>query len=235
MKEQSQPATLSDAKSIGGAAGSASGQANAMRIPRVAVLASGEGTTAEAVQQAWLKDANAPRIELIICNNPDAGILTRLPGVESVIIKSKNTEDEDQAILDKLLEGNYDLIWLAGYMKKIGPEVVSQFGWRKEYTSPYQAMMVNIHPGLLPQTKGLIGVHVQELVLEKGLKAGHTLHVVSEDYDEGPEIAVHEVEVLPHDTPETLFERVKISHNQTLPRDLADFIAKRREYLGDKK
>lgn len=206
-----------------------------MTSPRIAVLASGEGTTAEAVNNEWLKDPNAPRIELIICNNPDAGILKRLPGVESVIINSKNTDDEDQAILDKLLGGNYDLIWLAGYMKKIGPEVVNRFGWRREYTSPYQAMMLNIHPGLLPQTKGLIGVHVQELVLEKGLKAGHTLHIVSEDYDEGPKIAVHEVEVLPEDTPETLFDRVKASHNQTLPGDLYNFIAKRREFLENNK
>lgn len=203
-----------------------------MSNPRTAILASGEGTTAEAVNNAWLKDPNAPRIELIICNNPVAGILNRLSGIESVIINSKNTDDEDQAILDKLLEGNYDLIWLAGYMKKIGSKVVNQFGWRKEYISPYQAMMLNIHPGLLPETKGLIGIHVQELVLEKGLKAGHTLHVVSEDYDAGPKIAVHEVEILPEDTPEILFERVKASHNQTLPGDLSNFIAKRREYLA---
>lgn len=206
-----------------------------MTSPHIAILASGEGTTAEAVNNAWLKDPNAPRIELIICNNPDAGILKRLSGIKSVIINSKNTDDEDQAILNKLLEGNYDLIWLAGYMKKIGPRVVNQFGWKSEYTSPYQAMMLNIHPGLLPQTKGLIGIHVQELVLEKGLKAGHTLHIVSEDYDEGPEIAVHEVDIFPDDTSEKLFERVKASHNQTLPTDLSNFIAKRHEFLENKK
>lgn len=198
---------------------------------RVAVLASGEGTTAEAVAKVWAAKTDAPRIELIITNNPTAGILRRLSDVESAVIEAS----DEQAILDKLEAGNFDLIWLAGYMKKIGPKLVRRFGCRGEYKSPYQAMMLNTHPGLLPATKGLIGIHVQEFLLEHiGQKAGHTLHVVSEEYDEGPTIAEHKVPIEPGDTAETLFEHVKASERKHLPDDLADFIEKRKRYLGKK-
>lgn len=200
--------------------------------PRVAILASGEGTSAEAVNLSWLKEHDAPRIGLIITNNPDAGILKRLPNIESAVINSKVGDNEEQAILDKLEQGKFDLIFLAGYMKKISPKVVSRFGWRPDYTSPYQAMMVNTHPGLLPATKGLIGIHVQEFVLANaGQKAGHSLHVVSEEYDKGPVVAKHEVEVKADDTAEVLFERVRASEKKHLPRDLTDFIAKRQDRM----
>lgn len=196
-----------------------------MSRSRVAVLASGEGTTAEAVNRAWLKDPGAPRVALIITNNPDAGVLRRLPDIESAVL------DGEQAILDKLKAGNFDLILLAGYMKKVGPKIVERFGWKEEYKSPYQAMMLNTHPGLLPPTKGLIGIHVQEFVLSQSQKAGHTLHVVSAEYDDGPTVAEYEVEIKSDDTPESLFERVKASERKHLPDDLEQFINKRKEFL----
>lgn len=212
--------------------------------PRVAVLASGEGTTAEAVQKAWLKKPEAPRIALIICNNPDAGILKRLPDIESVLISGRThpgsgakrpgeqTDAEEQAIIDRLIAGNFDAVWLAGYMKKIGPRLVQQFGWRKEYKSPYQAMMLNTHPGLLPETKGLMGIDVQVAVLKEPLpKAGHTLHIVSKDYDEGPVVAEHKIKVERGDTAEILFERVKASERAHLSQDIEGFIIERRRLL----
>lgn len=222
-----------------------------MARPKVAVLCSGEGTTAEAVIKAWAEKPNAPQVGLVICNNPDAGIFERLIKlnkdyelvIEASVINSKThpgsgakkgeqTDAEEEAILNKILGGSFDLVWLAGYMKKIGPKLVQHFGWRSDYTSPYQAMMVNTHPGLLPATKGLIGIHVQEFVLANpGQPAGHSLHVVSDKYDEGPTIAEHEVTIEKGDTAETLFERVKTSERKNLPNDIADFIAKRRQFI----
>ncbi len=196
-----------------------------MSNPRIAVLASGEGTTAEAVAKAWSKMPDAPRIELIISDKPDAGIFKRLSDVEAAVL------DDEQAILDKLEAGNYELIWLAGYMKKIGPKIVERFGWRDDYKNPYQAMMLNTHPGLLPATVGHHGIHVQEYVLENKLPAGHSLHVVSENYDEGPLVAEHEVEVMPDDTADSLMERVKGSEKKFLPDDIENFIKERQQWL----
>ncbi len=226
-----------------------------MSKSKIAVLASGQGTTAEAFIRAAAAGEVEPQVGLVICNKKDAGVFERIAKlnkeldlkIETVLINGSTHPDtaiepvpgaqtaaEEEAIIDKLLEGKFDLVMLMGYMKKIGPKLVREFGWRPEYQRPYQAMMLNTHPGLLPATKGLIGIHVQEFVLENKLPyGGQTLHVVSEKYDEGPTIAEHKVEVLPGDTPKSLFERVQLIEKTQLPKDVEEFIKKRRQYLSD--
>jgi phosphoribosylglycinamide formyltransferase-1 len=207
-----------------------------MSRPAIAVLASGEGTTAEAVIVASSEKHVSFDVSLIIASKENAGIFKRVENLN----KKYNTQipclfAADDAMIQKLLEKYQpELIVLMGYMKKIGPEIVEKYGWRKEYTNPYQAKMLNTHPGLLPATKGLYGIYVQEFVLTNSLPvAGQTLHIVSENYDEGPVVAEHQIDVAAGETPDTLFERVKIIEKQYLPSDINDFITKRREYLKD--
>jgi phosphoribosylglycinamide formyltransferase-1 len=225
-----------------------------MRHPRVAVLASGEGTTAEAFIKAGAEGLIAAQVGLVISNNEDAGIFKRVDNlnkkhglsIKCLHISKKNypperellglgeqTKAEEQAILDTLKAGNFDLIALMGYMKKIGVNLVNEFGWRSSLTSPYQAMMVNTHPGLLPATKGMHGIHVQEFVINSKIRfAGQTLHIVAEGYDEGPVVAQHKVKVRETDTPESLFDRVKKAEKKYLPSDIDSFIRARQEYFG---
>ena len=117
-------------------------------------------------------------------------------------------------------------------MRKIGPNIVSKYGWKSDYTSPYQAMMLNTHPGLPPESAGMYGRNVQQHTLDIGLPfGGQTLHVVSEGYDEGPVIAEHKVTVSPDDTADTLFAKVQDTEKKYLPEDIDNFIKKRIEYL----
>lgn len=221
---------------------------------RVAILASGGGTTAEAFILAAIKGTIDVQTELVICNNPDAGIFERIHrlnkhyglAIDTKLINARShpaktdetvehgrqTEAEEQAILRILRAGKYDAVCLMGYMKKIGPGIVRAFGWLSDYTSPYQANLLNTHPGLLPATKGLYGIHVQEYVLAHTLPfGGQSLHLVSEKYDDGPVIAEHQVAVAPEDTPEMLFERIKTVEKKYLPTDIATFIENRQNYL----
>lgn len=206
----------------------------------IAVLVSGEGTTAEAFIRAGASGHIPVQAALIICNNKKAGAFDRIAGLNQELglhipvqlINSKTHSDEEAAIMQTLKAGSFDLIVLMGYMKKIGPRLVHEFGWRHEYTDPRQAMMVNTHPGLLPETKGLYGIHVQEHVLQKGLPySGQTLHVVAEDYDDGPVIAEHKVAVRSDDTPESLFDRVRETEKNHLPGDITQFIQDRKQFL----
>jgi phosphoribosylglycinamide formyltransferase-1 len=228
-----------------------------MKHPRVAILASGEGTTAEAFIKAGAEGLITAQVGLIISNNEGAGIFKRADilnkkyglKIECLHISKKNyppngealkpgdqTKAEEQAILKVLRAGNFDLVALMGYVKKVGVNLVEQFGWRSSYRSPYQAMMVNTHPGLLPATKGMYGVHVQEFVINsKNKYAGQTLHIVAEDYDEGPVIAEHKVGVFKNDTPYSLFDRVKEAEKKYLPSDIDNFIKARQEYLSKEK
>ena len=142
---------------------------------------------------------------------------------------------EQQAILETLQNGNFDLIALMGYMKRIGPQLIKAFGWQDDYTSMFQAQMVNTHPGLLPDTKGYYGANIQKYVLDNHLPyGGQTLHVVSEEYDAGPIIAEHKVPVEPDDTPDSLFARVQAVEKQYLPGDIEDFINARMDYTETK-
>ncbi len=215
--------------------------------PRIAILASGGGTTAEAFIRANQAGEIAVDVGLVIVSRKDAGVFERIDnlnkefnlGIQATLINSQThpaasgenvaaggqTSAEEAAILAILLGGNYDLIASLGYMKKIGPHLVEAFGWLPEYQSAFQAKMVNTHPGLLPDTKAFYGENIQRYVLDHNLPyAGQTLHLVSEGYDEGPIIAEHKVPVRPDDTPETLFARVQATEKRFLPRDIENFI-----------
>jgi phosphoribosylglycinamide formyltransferase 1 len=221
--------------------------------PRIAILASGGGTTAEAFIRADHAGEISVDVGLVIVSRQDAGIFQRIENLnkefnldtESILIsqqthpaaegeevpKGCQTKAEEAAILETLKNGNFDLVALMGYMKRIGPALIKEFGWLPEYKSAFQASMVNTHPGLLPDTKGFYGESIQQYVLDHHLPyAGQTLHVVSDEYDAGPIIAEHKVEVLPDDTSETLFARVQAIEKQCLPKDIEGFIKARLAY-----
>ncbi len=224
--------------------------------PRVAILASGGGTTAEAFIRATQRGETTCEVELVIVSRRDAGIFQRIEAlnaefglhIKTVLINHKThpaleheqlergqqTAAEEYAILELLTEGNFDLIALMGYMKRIGPRLNKAFGWVPEYSSIFQAKMVNTHPGILPDTKGFYGENIQQYVLDHHLPyGGQTFHVVSEVYDEGPIIAEHRVPVEPGDTSETLFERVQATEKQYLPLDIEAFVHARIAYTKE--
>lgn len=221
--------------------------------PRIAILASGGGTTAEAFIRAGQKGEINVDIGLVISSRSDAGIIQRIDDlntefdlhVRCIVINHKThpvahgehvdrgsqTAGEEAAILAALLGGSFDLIASMGYMKRNGPNLVQAFGWLPEYTSVFQARMVNTHPGLLPDTKAMYGMHIQQYVLDHHLPyAGQTLHLTAAEYDEGPIIAEHKVPVEPGDSAESLFARVQATEKQYLPGDIESFIKARQAF-----
>lgn len=220
---------------------------------RIAILASGGGTTAEAFIRARQRGDISTDVGLIICSRRDAGVFDRIknlnkefglhipvvlinsqthpPTPEEHLNRGEQSKAEENAILTSLQDGHYDLIVQMGYMKKSGPRIVHEFGWRPDFHSIYEAKMLNTHPGLLPESKGLYGEFVQQYVLQNHLPhSGQTLHVVAEKYDEGPTIAVHKVPVENGDTPDRLFARIQAIEKQYLPTDLERFIREQQVY-----
>lgn len=225
-----------------------------MKQPVVAILASGEGTTAEAFIRDGAKSGAGPQIGLVICNKQDAGIFARIAklndelglGIVTKFISGSNypakpgetvgpgeqTKAEEKAILDLLKSGKYDAIILMGYMRKVGPMLVHEFGWRPEYNSPHQANMLNTHAGLFPDTKGFYGRHKQEHVIEQGFpESGTTLHIVATDYDDGPTVAEHRGPVKKSDTVDSLLARDQSLEKKYLHSDITKFIKNRQNYL----
>ncbi|HVA11259.1 MAG TPA: formyltransferase family protein [Candidatus Dormibacteraeota bacterium] len=224
--------------------------------PRIAILASGGGTTAEAFIRAGQSGHINVDVGLVICSRKDAGIFRRIEDLNSEfglridcllinhnthpaahtehVERGHQTEGEELAILTALLSGNFDLVASMGYMKLNGPHIIEAFGWRPEYSSVYQAKMVNTHPGLLPDTKAMYGLKIQQYVLDHKLPyGGQTLHLTGASYDDGPIIAEHKVRVEPGDSAETLFARIQAAEKKYLPGDIEDFIKARLAYNQD--
>jgi len=197
----------------------------------VAILVSGGGTNMEALIQA-AKTGALPRadIALVISNQPEAGALQRArsQGVTTLVVESKSTPDEvfQAEILKALVDHQIDIVCLAGYLKKVGHDIVTQFRGR----------ILNIHPALLPKYggTGMYGHHVHEAVLKAGdPESGCSVHVVDDEYDHGPVLAQARVPVLKGDTPERLAERVLEEEHKLYPKALEDFcerlVASRRD------
>jgi len=222
---------------------------------KLAILAYGNGTTAEACIRTAIQQNLNYSVKLVIVSRAKAGIFARIENLNKefglnircqlinhqthpapageIVERGQQTAAEEQAIIDALEAAQIDLIVLMGYMKRVGPKLVQRYGWHADYTNPFQAKMLNTHPGLLPETKGLYGELVQKHVLERNLPfSGQTLHVVAEEYDEGPVVAEHAVRAEPDDTVETLFARVQQAEKQFLPLNLDTFLTGRRLFLA---
>jgi len=78
--------------------------------------------------------------------------------------------------------------------------------------------MLNIHPALLPQFKGL---HTHRRALAAGVKRhGATVHFVVPEMDAGPIVVQDSVPVVEDDTEETLAERVLEVEHRIYPQAL---------------
>jgi len=179
-------------------------------MKKIAIFASGNGTNAQRIIEYF---ANNPeiKVELVLSNNPDAYVLTRIKpfNIPSVVF----TKDEfyhTTKIVDILRERNISFIVLAGFMWLIPGNLLSEYSDR----------IVNIHPALLPGFggKGMYGMRVHEAVIgSKQAKSGITIHLVNEKYDDGTIIFREECTVEPSDTPETLASKIHALEHEYYP------------------
>lgn len=172
----------------------------------IAVLGSTRGTDLQAILDAQSAGTLQPaQVVLVVSNKPDAYILERArqATVPTVVIasKGKTREDFDHELLQVLNDHNIDLVLLIGFMRILSPTIIDQYPQR----------IMNIHPSLLPKYAGGMNMDVHAEVLKnKEMVTGCTLHYVTSTVDEGPIILQKEVPVLPDDTPETL--KIKVQH-----------------------
>lgn len=101
-----------------------------------------------------------------------------------------------------------DYVCLAGFMRVLGEDFVNRWAGR----------MINIHPSLLPDYKGL-DTHARVLAAGE-TEHGCTVHYVSPGLDEGEAILQARVPVLPDDTEETLAARVLAEEHRIYPEAL---------------
>lgn len=171
---------------------------------RVAVFVSGGGTNLQALIDAG-KRGEMPSAELVlvVSDKPGVGAIERAEraGIAWEVVAPGARFAE--RMREALASHGVEMVVLAGYLQKVPLAIVER----------YEGCMINVHPSLLPKYggKGFYGLRVHRAVLEAGdTVSGATVHVVTEEFDDGPILLQHEVEVLPSDTPEALQERIKV-------------------------
>ncbi|MDM7925342.1 MAG: phosphoribosylglycinamide formyltransferase [bacterium] len=192
-----------------------------MKTLRLGVFASGRGSNFSAILNAIDAGRLNASVAVLVSNDPAAGALetARSRGIRAETVSSAGFESRGAFVArltEVLRESGAGFIALAGYMKRVPPEVVAL----------YPGRIVNIHPALLPAFggKGMYGRHVHEAVIRQGCKVtGVTVHLVDEQYDRGPILAQRCVPVLPGDTPETLAGRVLETEHALYPEVLQAF------------
>lgn len=164
-----------------------------MEPKKIAVLISGSGTNLQSIIDGCNSGEINGVVRLVVSNKPDAYGLKRAEknGINIKVVDSNvfDKKEFDEILYSILVEGRFDLIVLAGYLKKVDEKLVQAFRNR----------IINIHPSLIPSFcgEGYYGERVHRAVYDAGVKiTGATVHFVDESMDTGPIIIQEPVKVL---------------------------------------
>ena len=166
---------------------------------RLGVMCSGNGSNFENI----VRTCTNHEVVMMIHNKKNCGAKKRAGklGIPHCHVKSAN-EDE---IIALFKAWRVDLVVLAGWMKILSPKFIQSF--------PNQ--IINLHPSLLPKSKGLNAV---ERALNSGDECtGASVHYVTEELDSGDIIIQGEVPILPDDSVESLTRAINLKEYEILP------------------
>jgi phosphoribosylglycinamide formyltransferase-1 len=186
---------------------------------RVGILASGEGTTLQSIVDACADGRISGDVAVVISNNSGSGALrrARAAGILAHHLSSVThpvPQALDAAIKAVLVGRHVDVVFLAGYMKHLGPDTLAAFRGRA----------FNTHPALLPKFggTGMFGDRVFEAVLASGdAESGVSLHLVDEQYDTGPVVRQARVRVGRGDSIASLKARTQACERELVVQTLA--------------
>ncbi|OLN22971.1 phosphoribosylglycinamide formyltransferase [Domibacillus antri] len=148
-------------------------------MTKIALFASGSGSNVQAIAEAVEAGTVPAEIVLLVCDKPDAYVLERAEklGIPTFAFKPKEYESKEAFetdIVSRLRAAGAEYVFLAGYMRLIGPTLLNA----------YRNRIVNIHPSLLPAFPGKDAIGQ---AFEAGVKiSGVTVHFVDEGMDTGP-------------------------------------------------
>lgn len=192
-----------------------------MKKLKIAVLVSGNGSNLQVMIDAMQAGRLPIEIVGVISNVADAYAVTRAnnAGIRTVVLshvpngKKMGIKTFERHTLELLNEWMPDLVVLAGFMRVLSAEFISAV----------PCDMINLHPSLLPNYKGL---DTHERVLQSGDKLhGCSVHVVTAELDAGQVLTQAVLTVKQNESPESLRLRVQKLEHQLVPFTL-ELIAK---------
>jgi phosphoribosylglycinamide formyltransferase-1 len=171
---------------------------------KLAVLGSGKGSNFLAIHNAIAAGKVGAEIVCVVGDSEDAGIVSRARelGYATWVIpqsryRTKLEPELEKMLVEKLQEAGCEWVVLAGYMRIVKEPLLKAYGGR----------ILNIHPSLLPNFKGL---KAWKQAWEAGVSVtGCTVHIVDETIDGGKILGQKEVPVLPDDNEESLYRVIE--------------------------
>lgn len=169
--------------------------------PRLAVLASGRGSNLQAILDAIDDGRLHAQVAGVFGDKARAFALerARAAGIPAHALRPRDfagRDEFDAALFAEVASVRPDLIVCAGYMRLLGAAALA----------PWAGRIINIHPSLLPDFKGL-DTHARALAAGVP-EHGASVHFVTADLDGGPVIAQARVRVLDGDDADALAARV---------------------------
>ena len=179
----------------------------------IVILASGNGSLAQAIMDAVNDGELDIRILEVISDKPGAKVLERAEksGITTFVHPMlPNRVEWDFELVRHVQSLKPDLVVSVGFMRILSPEFVSTF------------KMINTHPALLPKFPG---AHPVRDALAAGVTVtGVSVHWVDAGVDTGKVIAQTEVDVLPDDSESALHERIKIVEQSLIVETLKNLL-----------
>ena len=180
---------------------------------KLGVLASGGGTNLAAIIAAQLP------VAVVVTDRPCPALdVARQAGIPAELVARTSFGPAFDRVaythqVVAALKGHaIDVVAMAGFGTVLATPILDAFPGR----------VLNTHPALLPAFKGW---HAVADALEAGVAVtGCTVHIATEEVDEGPILAQEEVAVLPGDTVESLHERIKLVERRLYPATIRRFL-----------
>ncbi len=174
---------------------------------RLTIFASGSGTNFSAILKAIDAGNLNARVVCLVVNRQHCGAAATAQNRNIPVRYFGNHyfgQDVPAAseIVEQLSELDTEYIALAGFLRMIPGQLLKAFHQR----------VLNIHPALLPAFggRGMYGARVHQAVYDSGVTvSGATIHIVDEQYDNGPILLQEAVDLdRINDTPETIQQKV---------------------------
>ena len=188
---------------------------NGKKKLNVCIFISGRGTNLKSLIK-FSKEKKSPiKIALVVTNNKNAkGInFAKKNNIKYIYINYKNKNVNENKIIVKLKKNNINFICLAGFMKILS----------RKFINIYKNRILNIHPSLLPNYKGL-NTH-RRAIKNKEKFTGCTVHFVNAKLDSGKIILQKKVRILKKDNELSLSKKVLKIENQIYPKAIKKYIS----------
>ncbi|WP_428240418.1 phosphoribosylglycinamide formyltransferase [Gynuella sp.] len=186
----------------------------------IVVLISGSGSNLQAIVDQVQQGNIDGEIRAVISNRADAFGLerARTAGIPAIILDHRvfaSREAFDQTLARTIEAFTPEVVVMAGFMRILTPEFVQQFMGR----------LINIHPALLPKYKGL---NTHQRAIDAGDKEhGCTVHFVTPELDDGPNIIQAVVSITADDDAKSLSVKVQQQEHIIYPLAVKWFTEKR--------